>query len=188
MSNQSFPEQIFKGTHSERPDLSTVRAPDHLDYLILVKEMKATQEYLFALSQNSEFMPDIGRHVSKIAGELSILNTELEAITPPVDLAKHFENFKEVLETLEKQRDATELKVDAELISIRTTLENNQLSTLKLQETFANKVKGFQNKLLSTLKVFEKEVSKRLEDVESKIERANVQAKIGNLLSQLDKK
>ncbi len=188
MANKTFPEHIFTGTHSGRPSMSIINPPDHLDYSILVRELSATQEYLFALSQNNESMPDIGKHVSKVAVEIAILQKKLEAITPPVDLAKHFETFKEILEALEKQRDATELKVDAELISIRTTLENNQLSTLKLQETFAQKVKGFQNKLLSTLKVFEEEVSQRLEEVESKIERANVQAKIGNLLSQLDKK
>lgn len=187
MANETFPDQIYNGTHGGRPDISTVSAPDHADYLVLVREIRATQEYLLSLSKNSKVMPDLKKHLSQANVKLMALKRTLKTLTPPKNLSKSFKEFEETLAVLESQKNETKLSVKADLIAMQTTLETNQLSTLELQSDFVDNIKGFQNKLLNRLRVYEKEVSQRLDAIEAKITQVSVQAKIGNLLKQLDK-
>jgi len=181
----SFPDHIFDGTHPQRPTLSTVSAPEFADYKVLVRELRATQEYMLHLSKDLGLVPDLDTLLQEANEKLLSLKKEVIKVTPPEILSVEIKTLKTNLDLIDSRKQVAILQ--GEILALREAMTKNQLQVLKLQETFAQDVKGFQNTLFNKFQKLEKDATKRLEDLETKVTQIHTQAEIGNLLTRLEK-
>ncbi|MCK9437131.1 MAG: hypothetical protein M0Q12_07995 [Synergistaceae bacterium] len=182
---EKFPDRIFNGTHAQRPDLSTVKGPDHLDYILLSKELQAVQEYLLNLASNTTLMPNLTQALEEAYQQIKNLKAEVSKVTPPKVLKAALETLQAKVEEIDCRKQLA--NIQSELLTIKDSIAKNQLQMLQLQRDFAQDVKGFQNKLTNQFQKLEKEANKRLDDTEERLDKVNTQAEISNLLSKLEK-
>ena len=184
MEYSEFPLQIFNGLHTQRPDSSTVSPPDSLDYWILVRELSAVQKYVLNLAQNINIMPDLEGELKAAQVQVEALQDKIKLLTPPRKLTELVSQLADKLLELDTRKDVSALR--SEIMSLHDTIVVNQIQGLKLQESFAKDVKGFQNRITNLFKKLEKDTSERLNALESKMSKVHLQAEVGNLLKRLE--
>lgn len=184
MTYKTFPSQIFDGLHAERPDIQTVSPPEAVDYWVLVRELSAVQTYVQNLFQDVDIMPDLKRELEDSLEQINKVRVKIKNLTPPAKLKKQILAIEQKLLVLDTRKDVSNLR--SEVASLHNTLTTNQLQGLRLQESFAREVKGFQNTMLNMFKKMEKDFSSRLDALESKMGKVHLQAEVGNLINRLE--
>ncbi len=179
-----FPLQIFDGLHTNRPDCQTVSPPEVSDYWVIVRELAAVQTYVKHLAQNVEIMPGLKDELDGAMIKVRVVQAEIERLVPPEELAKRVKTLEAKLVELDNRKDVANLR--SEIMSLHDTITTNQLQGLRLQESFAKDVKGFQNRMMNMFKALEKEFSTRLDALEAKMSKVHLQAEVGNLLNRLE--
>ena len=181
---KKFPEKVFDGTHQQRPDLAAIIPPEYVDYIILTRELAATQEYLLNLAQNNEIMPDLDGILKAAIKKIEAVQKDVKKVTPPARLKVRLGKLETKIKELDSRKAVASIR--SEMASLRDTIDTNQLQVLRLQESFANEVKGFQNRMLNMFKKLEQEATDRLDDLEDKMSKVHLQAEVGNLLNRLE--
>lgn len=179
----SFPEKIFNGRHAGRESLSNVRAPNHSDYMILVHEIQAVQEYLLNLTQNTKIMPELANELSLAKTQLVNLQCAIQEITPPDELLGRLEKLETQVQTIDVRKQIAMARCDIE--TQRTVLASIQLEVLKIRDSIGQEVTGFQNRMYNMFQNLQKETLDRIEKLEEGMKQANVQIEISNLLKKL---
>ena len=181
---KNFPEKVFDGTHPQRPDLTTVVPPEFIDYVLLTQELAATQTYVLNLAQNTEIMPDLDGILKEAIAKIESVQKDVKQVTPPARLKVRLDKLEDKINELDSRKAVCNLR--SEMASLRDTIDTNQLQVLRLQESFANDVKGFQNRMQNMFKKLEQEATNRLDALEDKMSKVHLQAEVGNLLNRLE--
>ncbi len=179
-----FPSKIFDGLHAARPDRQIVSPPEAVDYWVIVRELAAVQTYVKYLAQDVDIMPGLKDELNGAMAQVRSVQAEIERLVPPEKLVKRVRDLETKLVELDNRKDVANLR--SEILSLHDTITNNQLQGLRLQESFAKDVKGFQNRMMNMFKVLEKEFSTRLDALEAKMSKVHLQAEVANLLSRLE--
>jgi predicted nucleic acid-binding Zn-ribbon protein len=181
---KNFPEKVFDGTHGARPEMSSVVPPEFLDYVILTREIAATQAYILNLAKNTEIMPDLDGILKEAIAKIEGVQQEVKKVTPPARLKVRMGKLEDKIKELDARKAVDNLR--SELASLRDTIDNNQLQVLRLQDSFSKDVKGFQNRMLNMFKTLEQDATDRLASLEEKMSKVHLQAEVGNLLNRLE--
>ncbi len=184
MIYKKFPDQVFDGLHDARPDSQTVSPPEAIDYWVLVRELASVQAYVQNLFQGVDIMPNLKGELEAALAQIDGVQAEIKRLTPPAKLRKQLVTLEQKLLELDNRKDVANLR--SEVASLHDTITTNQLQGLRLQESFAREVKGFQNRMLNMFKKMEKEFSSRLDALESKMGKVHLQAEVGNLINRLE--
>ena len=88
-----FPQEIFDGRHSGRQNLAINRAPDYVDYKILVRELGLAQKYLLNLAQNTQIMPNLEGQLQAAQAQVEELRQLINDVTPPEDVIRNTTEF-----------------------------------------------------------------------------------------------
>jgi hypothetical protein len=175
---------IWNGTTPSRSNLSDVRAPDYFDYLQLVVEIQKLQAFVRDLAQNVQIMPDLETELQRAYDSIESVRSIIEQLTPPEDLQVDIENLDVKINEADTRKQV--LKLQQVLESLKNLVATNQRQVLLLQENFVSEVKGFQNKVWSTLTSLQADVIERLDTLEKRVESLSVHVDVAKLLGQLN--
>jgi len=84
----SFPNKIWDGCTQTRPDLDTTSAPDYTDWVAIVHEIQAMEEYILSLAGNIEVMPDLRKKTEAASLCVTHLISQIGKVKPPENLIK----------------------------------------------------------------------------------------------------
>jgi len=179
-----FPLEIYNGLSPSRKDLKTKQSPDHNDWLALVNELQATQNYVKTITTNFEFTEDLEAKFKQANERLTQLNQLVSEILPSDQLQNDVEALKLELKDVDATVDIQMLQRNVATLEQRLALQ--QLELTQLQRDLSVEVVGFRNKLQNELNVFKGQVTKQLGELQSMLDRLNAAVGIKALLTKLN--
>jgi len=175
---------IWNGLTSSRATLDNTRSPDHADYLRIVNEIQQLQNFVVSLSQNITIMPNLEEELQKAYTHIIGLQDQISKLEPPDDLRKDFVILVKQLQEIDSRKSI--FKLQQEMESLKNIVASNQLQVLQLQAKFAEDVKGFQNRIWTTLNNLQKDVINRLVILEKRVESLSLHVDVAKILGQLN--
>lgn len=115
-----FPEKIWDGTTTSRPDLTTVQPPTYSDWLTLLAELRATQSYVLNLTENIGVMPNIGQSIKCAEAKIDKLLVFIKHLSPPADLCAEVEQMRQRLSEVDVRVEHNRLKNGVKRLFLRT--------------------------------------------------------------------
>lgn len=126
-----FPKEIWDGRTPTRPDLDSVRPPDHLDWVVLLGELQGMQRYILNLAGNMESMPHLDGAIKEAEAKLNGLLEELQRLAPPVDLHALVADLQRELEEVDVRVEHERLKNGVKKLFLRTRYLERAYKELK---------------------------------------------------------
>jgi hypothetical protein len=174
--------EVWNGLTPKRKDLSTARAAVHEDYVVIVQQIQGLQEFVIALSNNIQVMPDLAGALSDAKSKVAKIQDLIDSVTLPQEVMDRVEALEQLIKDVDQRSAVIQLRRDFE--TLRETVARNQLQVLNLQSSFAKEVKGFQNKIWGIVEKLQKETGTQLESLVEKIQHLDAQL---DLQSSLEK-
>lgn len=176
--------KVWDGSSQTRTDLSSIKNPDHGDYVRIVTELQKLQAAFLNTLQNIELIPNLQGEFDKALEAIVAVQEKIKKLTPPPTLNEKIQNLEQALADQNPKKDLTSLRQD--IVALKLQCDKNQLQVLRLQEAFATQVTGFQNRVWNTIKALEKDLKERLEIAEKKLESVSIGTSIRKLLEELN--
>jgi len=174
--------RVWDGRTPTRQNLSDVKNPDHMDYLILVAELQKLQQAFLSFVQNITLMPNLQDELTKALDKIIDIQEQVSALTPPQDLKNQVNKLECALLEQDTRKKLAALQGSSE--DLRTHVDKHQLQVLKLKEVFNTQVTAFQSKIWNTIKSLESDMQTRLSAVEK--QQADVARRMSIINLQLE--
>lgn len=170
----NFPERIWDGTHTSRPELTTDKGVDTADYAALVTEIKTTQESLKEVLDSIDLLPTFELRVKSFTAKIQNIEKEIDSKEIPEDLALE---VAEIRKTLQSFINSTKLETIREtLAGVVLRLGVVETTVQEFDERWDTDVRAFQRDTWKYIKAVE-------QTVDDKITAFNTQlAALANLL------
>jgi hypothetical protein len=179
-----FPINIFNGLTASRKDLKTKQSPDHNDWLAMVLELQATQEYVKTITSNLEFTDDLNAKFQQANVRLNELFQQVSKILPSDQLQKDVEALKLELKDVDASVDIQILQQNVVQLEQRMALQ--QLELGQVQRELNVEVIGFRNRLQNEFNGFKSQVSKQITELQAMLDRLNAAIGVKALLTKLN--
>lgn len=155
-----FPKKIWTGCTKSRPDLDTTQAPDHVDWLAVVRELQAVQEYVLNTLGNIKHMPNLEKTIATGEQQLAALTAQVHKVRPPEHLLPRLKKVEEELEKLNSggEIDKNHRKVSAlqkQVFGLVREVRQSQEKMLADDEAFKNEIRN-------KVETLEKDVNRKL--------------------------
>jgi len=177
--------EVWKGLHTNRPDLRTVVHPTFEDYCEIVKQIAATQQFVLSALGNLKLMPNLEQMLKDAGDKLQALKQQVDETTPPQELKESVLALAELLDSQDVRDSVASMRREVE--ALKSMVGQNQLEVLKLQDAFGREVKGFQAQVWNALKKMDNDLQSRLSQAEERLESMQTQVQIQTLLEKLKK-
>lgn len=114
----SFPKQVWDGKSPSRSDLAAEFPPTYQDWMTLVREVQAMQEYLLAVTGNIQAMPNLDAALADCSAKLAKVDELIEQRTPPEDLKRELISQAKLIAESDCRPTCTQLA--SEIAAIRS--------------------------------------------------------------------
>lgn len=162
-----FPRKIWSGLSRTRVSMDQTKVPDHADWLAIVNELQATQQYILNLCDNLESMPNVAEEVKEAEALIIKLQTKIEALVPPKDLEQRFDELKEDVQTYDVREECIRLKANLQKLFLRT--QRLDSAFVSFRNSTVSELRTLENKLRNQFTKFESETNRKLAILEEKI-------------------
>jgi hypothetical protein len=156
--------RVWDGTTPTRQNLSDVKNPDHMDYLILVAELQKLQRVFLSFVQNITLMPNLQDELMEAFDKIIAIQKQTNALSPPQDLKERLNKLECAILEQDTRKKLAALQGSSE--DLRTHVDKHQLQVLKLKEMFNTQVTAFQSKIWNAIKTLENDMQVRLNALE----------------------
>lgn len=177
--------KIWDGTHDGRRDLSSVRNPDHKDYLVIMAQIQQLQMALNTGLGNLALIPNVEKLFADIEERANAFKKSIEALATPDDVQNRLKEIEKSIAAQDVRAETAMLRRDLETLSLDA--DKSRVQMLELQNAFNNEVVAFQQKVWNNLKAVEKAFKDQLAVIEKKLESVSIQTRIQSLLEELKK-
>jgi len=177
--------KVWDGTHDGRRDLSSVKNPDHRDYLTLVAQIQQMQLAMNTALGNLALIPNVEKLFADIEARVTAFNQTLSSLTTPEDTLVRLQELEKLIAAKDSRVETALLRRDLETLSLDA--DKSRVQMLELQNAFNNEVVAFQQKVWNNLKAVEKAFKDQLTVIEKKLESVSIQTRIQTLLEELKK-
>jgi len=162
-----FPEKVFDGTFSGRPNLSDVRPPGYHDYMKLAKEIEHTQRFILENFENLQSSPDLLGFFRDLEAKSEKINEKLENITPPDDLLAYIKDVERKTAVLDDRIHTLQRSLARAELSIGDLAD--RLETI--ESSWANDVTAFQRHNRGEYSRLKESVAAEIDDLRDRIKR-----------------
>ena len=162
MSN--FPEKVWDGCSSSRPNLMDTCAPGHNDWCAIVTELQATQRYLLDLADNLKTMPNLRKAIKNGEDNVASFLTKVEKMALPIEFERDITEIRkrvDGLENLNKKLDALVCLVQALQQQLFALTADYQ----KFKDNVEKCAQGAENRTRLRVNHFEEATNKRVEEL-----------------------
>ena len=174
--------KVWDGSSQTRTDLSSIKNPDHGDYVRIVTELQKLQVAFLNTLQNIELIPNLQGEFDKALAAIVAVQEKIKKLTPPPVLDEKLQSLEQAFVDQSPKKDLASLRQD--IVALKLQCDKNQLQVLRLQEAFSTQVAGFQNRVWNTIKTLEKDLRERLAVAEKKLESVSTITTIQKLLAE----
>ncbi len=162
-----FPEKIWDGRSETRSDLSSIRPPDYSDWLQLISEVRAMQQYTLSLGNNVIQMPDLPGLIAQLRNQLSALESKIAQLHPPEDVVAEVNKFRDDLCDFDMRDPHAKLRQNVRKLYTRAKRLDSAYRNLKKTTDYERET--FNNMIRNTLAKMEASFMRKIEDLEVKI-------------------
>jgi phosphoenolpyruvate carboxylase len=161
-----FPHQIWTGQTRNRPDLGTVKAPDHGDWVSLCSELVSIQEYILSLSDNMEVMPNLKDELENATNQVSNLLSKIDKLSIP-EIQKNLNELNLLISEIDTRESHQRLKNGVKKLFLRTKKLETAYTDLKNNTNYEMQV--FTNNFRNALAKLSSEVHTQLKRMQDQI-------------------
>jgi len=164
-----FPEKIWDGLSPTRKDMVSECPPDYRDWVTIVDEIRAIQQYLLALTGNIKLMPDLSSCLDACEKKIAAVDSEINSRSLPVDLLQEFQVHAKLLSEVNSRSKVNELKVDLQQIrsdKLESDLQNRNENLAQRQEDAY-----FKNDIRREIDTFKRNVEFVLGEIKAQVRR-----------------
>jgi len=145
----SFPHKVWDGLTTTRSSLDSVQPPGYRDWLALLSELQATQEFVLKLAKNVEVLPDLDGQLASAKTRLDKLRETAEHLAVPEDLRAE-------VQALAARVDKTDVKESHEALRrgvkmLLTRLKAIEAGHRELKKDIYYQLKVFANQMRNQL-------------------------------------
>ena len=174
-----FPKRVWNGCTNARPDLSVVQRPTHGDWLSMVAELQATQEYILSLSGNMDIMPNVGETIKDVDTKIKVLDRELARLSPPADLNREVAEMREELLEMDIRREHARLKRGVKRLFLRTQVLEKGYKDLKAEvqhqlQVLTNSVRNQFNRVAQGMTVRQDELQEQIRELQDVLDSPDI--------------
>lgn len=175
----NFPAKVWDGRTNARPDLTVVQPPTHGDWLAMVAELQAAQEYLLNLSGNMDTMPNVGEAIKDAAAKIKVLDRELTRLSPPADLNREVVGMQEKLLEMDIRREHARLKRGVKRLFLRTQVLEKCYKDFKAEvqqqlQILTNSVRNQFTKVAQGITVRQDELQEQIMELQDVLDSPNI--------------
>ncbi len=174
-----FPLKVWDGRTNARPDLTVVQPPTHGDWLAMVAELQAAQEYILNLAGNMDVMPDIGVAIRDVDNKIKVLDYELAQLLPPDDLNQEVAEMREKLLEMDIRREHKRLKRGVKRLFLRTQVLEKGYKDFKAEvqqqlQILTNSVRNQFTKVARGMTIKQDELQEQIKELQDVLDSPDI--------------
>ncbi len=174
-----FPLKVWDGRTNARPDLTVVQPPTHGDWLAMVAELQAAQEYILSLSGNMDIMPNVGETIKDVDAKIKVLDRELTRLSPPTDLNREVALMREKLLEMDIRREHARLKRGVKRLFLRTQVLEKGYKDFKAEvqqqlQVLTNNVRNQFTKVARGMTIKQDELQEQIRELQDVLDSPDI--------------
>jgi hypothetical protein len=171
----NFPRQIWDGRSGSRKDLDCVKGPDHADWMAMLDELQATQEYILNLTNSMDAMPNVAQEIEESMARVEALARNLDTLTPPADLQADVDKLQKAVKEADVKNEHDRLKRGVKKLFLRTEALIKAHKKLKAEtehtlEVLANSVRVNMTKLRKDMEDRTNKLEEQIKELQDVLE------------------
>lgn len=175
-----FPQKVWDGRTRIRPDLSVVQPPTHGDWLAMLAELQAVQEYILNLSGSTDAMPNIGEAIKDVNTRIKDLDKELDRLSPPADLNQEVAQMRKELLEMDVRKEHARLKNGVKKLFLRTQVLEKGYKDFKAEvqhqlQVLTNSVRNQFAKVAQGITTRQDELQEQIRELQDVLERPDLE-------------
>lgn len=180
-----FPEQVWTGKTPSRKNLSDTMAASHQDFVAIVREIQAVEQYVLNIANNNTLIPDLDSKIKEADEKLAALRDRIDNLTVPADLMARIEIVEDRLTEFDVRNEVIKLRSDLSLAE--RSLTEIKITTEALHSSIKSDLAALQHVTRNEMSKFRTMVDAKFAEQAKENERLNRLLAISSQIQELKK-
>lgn len=163
--------QVWDGLCQGRKALHEARAPGHKEYIALVTQIQEIQRYIVSTVSNLDIMPNLEEMLNQAAVQMTELDTNIKAVTPPKDLNDVIGTLTTLVKETDCRQDLSTLKKQFEIL--KREAKTVSISADAAKEAAKTAIQAMDNRYRNQLAQTEAAHTQEMQEVKAELDRLN---------------